>query len=245
MRSIILSDLHSNIEALDAVLADAAAQGYDRAVCLGDVVGYGASPSEVIARLRDIDPAAVVRGNHDKVVAGITEGETFHDAARTAAIWTRDTISAADREYLRGMPQGPVDAGGFVIAHGSPHDEEEYILGEIDAALAFGGDEFGIALFGHSHFTCMFALTGNRIVSRMMAAEGEVLKLEPGSRYLLNPGSIGQPRDHNPSASYALLDDTRGTFEVRRVPYDVGGAQRRILEAGLPEVLAHRLALGV
>ncbi len=245
MRSLILSDLHSNAEALDSVLADARGQGFDRAVCLGDIVGYGASPNEVIARLRELEPAAVVRGNHDKVVSGVTGGETFHEAALTAAMWTREAVSPEGKAWLRSLPEGPRDAGGFVIAHGSPHDEEEYILGDIDAALAFGRDEFDVALFGHSHFTCMFSLAGRRIVSRMLSAEGETLPLEPGIRYLLNPGSIGQPRDHNPSASYAILDDRKRTFEVRRVPYDVEAAQRRILDAGLPEVLAHRLALGV
>jgi len=245
MRSLILSDLHANVEALDSVLDDARRQGFDRVVCLGDIVGYGASPGEVIDRLRALQPSAIVRGNHDKVVSGITQGETFHDAALTAALWTREAISKEAAEWLRSLPQGPMDAGGFVIAHGSPHDEEEYILGDIDAALAFGQDAFDIALFGHSHFTCMFALSGRRIGSRMLSAEGESLTLEPGIRYLLNPGSIGQPRDHNPGASYAILDDLKRTFEVRRVAYDVEGAQRRILDAGLPEVLAHRLALGV
>src|SRR5262245_9349708 len=137
MRYLVLSDLHSNIEATRAVLDDAGRRGYDRAVCLGDIVGYGGSPNEVVDALRALEPVAVIRGNHDKVATGIEEGEYFNDIARAAALWTRDKLNPVNREYVLALPPGPVDAGGFLISHGTPVDEDAYILSEMDAAAVF------------------------------------------------------------------------------------------------------------
>src|SRR5512132_234780 len=133
MRTLILSDLHSNLPAVEAVLRDARGRGYDRVVCLGDLVGYGAHPNEVIEIVRELRPWAQVRGNHDKAACGITDAETFNDTAREAIEWTREVLTPESLHYLRELPEGPLAAGPLLLSHGSPIDEEEYILGETDA----------------------------------------------------------------------------------------------------------------
>lgn len=245
MRHLVLSDLHANLEAFTSVLADARREGFDRVVCLGDLVGYGASPNEVVDLVRSLEPAAVVRGNHDKVACGLTEGESFHEAARLAALWTRTALAPGNTAYLRGLPEGPLDAGGFMIAHGSPADEEDYILGELDAARAFEEGEFDLAFFGHTHFPCVIGMSADALSLRALPPGGRPVLLSETERYLVNPGSIGQPRDQNPQAAYVIYDDARRAVLARRVDYDLEGAGRRILAAGLPEVLAQRLHLGV
>ncbi|MGH9870296.1 MAG: metallophosphoesterase family protein [Candidatus Polarisedimenticolia bacterium] len=245
MRTLILSDLHANVHATDAVLADARRRGYDRVVCLGDLVGYGAHPNEVIDRLRDLAGCAFVRGNHDKAACDISDGESFNDAAREALAWTRAALTPDNRAWLRMLPEGPVNAGGLLLSHGSPRDEEAYILGETDAQEAMSACTEPLALFGHTHFAGLFmAGTGQR-PSALLLAQGGVVALPRGRRCLLNPGSIGQPRDHEPRASYALHDDATATVEIVRVAYDVRGARAAIVSAGLPRVLEGRLALGV
>ena len=245
MRYLILSDLHSNLEATRCVLDDARSRGFDRIVVLGDLVGYGANPNEVVNLIRELSPDASVRGNHDKAACGISDGETFSDVARAALVWTRRALTPSNLDYLRSLPAGPADPGGFLIAHGSPIDEEEYILGQIDATDVFDSLSFEVAFFGHTHFACFFMTSGGRARLRMIEQDRHLLKLEPDARYLINVGSIGQPRDHNPKAAYAIFDAVARTVEVNRVAYDVKGAQARINAAGLPEVLAERLALGV
>ena len=245
MRYAVLSDLHANLEAVTAVLKDAEKQGYDRAVTCGDIVGYGASPNEVVEILRDIDALVGVRGNHDKVATGVNDGDSFHEVARSAALWTRETLTPDNRAFLELLPQGPHDVGDFVLSHGSPLDEESYILMPEDAIDAFEGGDFTVAFFGHTHFTCAFTLTGDTLQAEMLAGNRERITLEPEARYLINPGSIGQPRDCNPKASYGILDTEERTFTARRVEYDVLGAQERIVSVGLPEVLAYRLGQGV
>src|SRR5262245_12162794 len=245
MRYLILSDLHSNLEATQSVLADATTRGFDRTVLLGDVVGYGANPNEVVELIRGLVPSCSVRGNHDKSATGVTDGESFNDIARTAILWTRRVLTPENMEYLMSLTEGPAQAGQFLIAHGSPLDEEAYIMGESDAAEAFDGREFDVAFFGHSHFACLFAHVEGRSRLAMVGTDHLSLKLTRGSRYLVNPGSIGQPRDHNPLAAYAIFDPDNLVLEMHRVPYDVERAQARIEAAGLPGVLASRLALGV
>lgn len=245
MRYLVLSDLHANLEAAQAVIRDASARGYDRCVCLGDIVGYGGSPNEVIDLLRGLQPQAVIRGNHDKVACGIEEGDQFNDIARAAAIWTRDSLSEANRRWLAALPKGPLDVEGFTIAHGCPVDEDAYILSETDATLNFEERSFGLAFFGHSHFASAFILAGGRARLEMLDGDERVLPIEPGGRYLVNPGSIGQPRDHDPRAAYAIYDVPAGRVTVHRIGYDVASAQRRIKEQGLPFPLAYRLEFGV
>jgi len=244
MRYLILSDLHANLEALRSVLADADAKGFDRLLCLGDIVGYGANPNEVIELLRARRPYAVIRGNHDKVACGIEDGEHFNDIALTAAVWTREALAPENRRYLRELPQGPVDAGGFLISHGNPYDEDGYLLSEVDALMTFESVPFSLAFFGHTHFACSFSIAGERSNLEMLG-EDQVLRLDPEWRYLINPGSIGQPRDHNPRAAYALYDRDASSVSLHRVRYDVAAAQKKISDSGLPFPLAYRLEFGV
>src|SRR5262245_40862995 len=245
MRTLILSDLHANVHATDAVLADARRRGFDRAVCLGDLVGYGAHPNGVIDRLRDLSGCVFVRGNHDKAACDISGGESFNEAAREALVWTRGALTAGNRAWLRTLPEGPVSAEGLLLSHGSPRDEEAYILGETDAQEAMSSCTEPLALFGHTHFAGLFLADPGQRPSARRLSQGGVVSLPPGRRCLLNPGSIGQPRDHEPRASYALHDAAAGTVEIVRVAYDVRAARAAIVEAGLPRVLERRLALGV
>ncbi len=245
MRYLILSDLHANLEASHAVLTDAGGHGYDRVLCLGDIVGYGGCPNEVVDLVRAQKPHAVIRGNHDKVASGLEEGDQFNEVARSAAVWTRETLTPDNRRWLMELPQGPLDMGGFLISHGSPVDEDAYILTEVDALMVFDSLEFPLAFFGHSHFACSFALAARRARLEMFSGEERPLAVNSGGRYLVNPGSIGQPRDHNPRAAYAIYDQDAGSITIHRVAYDWRTAQKRITDQGLPYPLAFRLEFGV
>lgn len=245
MRILIVSDIHSNIEAFDAVLADAAA-AYDTTICLGDIVGYGAAPAEVMERLDTLAPQWIIRGNHDRVCAGITDSRTFSPAARTAIEWTRRQLSPAAIASLAALPVGPIAIDAHTtICHGAPSDEDFYLLDSADARLAFAGQSAPLCLHGHTHAQTIFRLQGFAVYDETPARRTRLtVTLDAGSRYLINPGSVGQPRDGDPRAAYAILDTDARMIELRRVPYDVAAAQARIRAAGLPEPLARRLATG-
>lgn len=246
MRLLVLSDVHGNLDALDAVLSDAQQHGFDRAICLGDVVGYGACPSAVIARVRELPLQLIVRGNHDRVCAGITSADTFSPAARTAIQWSRRHLTADDLAWLTALPQGPLLLQpGILLAHGAPHEEDLYVQTTHDAAEVFAAHEEVLCLHGHTHAQTVFRLTDGYIHDETPVGRAcYKLPLAAGSRWLVNPGSVGQPRDGDPRAGYAILDLGATVVELRRVPYDIAAAQRRIREAGLPYSLAERLSLG-
>ena len=242
---LILSDIHSNLEALEAVLASVAGD-WDRLLVLGDLVGYGGDPNGVVDRIRALGPAAVIRGNHDKAACGIDDASNFNQIARYAALWTGEVLTEDNREYLRALPAGPVMIDDRVeICHGSPFDEDHYIFDADDAQRALDASERQLCLFGHTHLPVIFksenwALQG-------YVPEGEVpvsLVLREGVRYVVNAGSVGQPRDGDARAAFALYTPETLTLELRRVPYAVDAAQRRIIVAGLPASLANRLAVG-
>jgi predicted phosphodiesterase len=241
---LILSDIHANLDALDAVLAAAAADGWDRVLVLGDLVGYGADPNAVIDRVRSLDPAAIIRGNHDKAACGLDDGEGFNDVARFAAAWTERHLTPDNRDYVRGLPPGPaaIDAR-LEICHGAPFDEDHYIFDAADAQHAFSAAGRPVCLFGHTHLPVVFAARGTQIAADVPEEDHQTLELGPDARYLINPGSVGQPRDGDPRAAFGFYS-TGGTFVFRRVDYDVPAAQRRISGAGLPQSLANRLAIG-
>jgi predicted phosphodiesterase len=245
MRYLILSDIHGNREALNAVLTRVRRKRWDRAVVLGDVVGYGANPNETIEAIRALRPVVAIRGNHDKVCSGIEDGEMFNRIALQAAMWTRSRLGPGNLRWLQSLPEGPVVVdGSFAIAHGTPIDEDAYIFGEIEALNVFRQTAFDLCFFGHSHFPVVFGLSPDAIQTVLTTGTTFRFRLEAGVRYLVNPGSIGQPRDGNPLASFAMFDSETRTVTVYRVPYAVERAQRKILEAGLPRPLADRLALG-
>jgi diadenosine tetraphosphatase ApaH/serine/threonine PP2A family protein phosphatase len=246
MRHLILTDIHANLEALDACLEDALDRGYDDLVVLGDVVGYGADPNAVVERVRELEPAAIIRGNHDKVSCGLEAADGFNAVARMAAYWTVTALTADNREWVAALPRGPVLVDEDVqICHGSPRDEDEYIFGPADARGAFAAIERSVCLFGHTHYPAVFQWFGGVMEGvRVGGSIGPELELRPDVTYLVNPGSVGQPRDGDPRAAYAIVDVPAGRIEMVRLPYAVDIAQEKIRKAGLPDPLADRLALG-
>lgn len=244
---LILSDIHGNYEALEAVLADARGR-YDRILCLGDLVGYGADPNPVIDWAK-ASVASVVRGNHDRACCGRDLLENFNPAARASAFWTRGVLTPENERYLERLPQGPLCVvpdslpnGSFDLVHGSPLDEDEYLVGAEDVRFLADYLETKLTFFGHTHLQGGFLLTP-RSVKRFIP--NRMLQLEPDYFYLINPGSVGQPRDGDPRAAYALYSPEDRTVEYRRVPYDIGKAAAKILQAELPESLAMRLFEGI
>jgi predicted phosphodiesterase len=245
VRYLILSDIHANRQALEAVLKDASGK-YDAIACLGDIVGYGADPVFVVDWVRS-QVKWIVRGNHDKASVGLEDLEWFNPAARVSAMWTQSQLSGTQMEWIRQLPQGPVELDGFDLVHGSPLDEDEYVVGVRDAAQVSPYLEREISFFGHTHLQGGFMLhrNGVRRIPRPGMDEADVsLELEPDMCYLLNPGSVGQPRDGDPRAAYAVYDSEQRVVTYWRVRYDVKEAQRRIRAAGLPDALAERLAIG-
>jgi predicted phosphodiesterase len=245
MRYLILSDIHANREALSAVLARVRRKRWDKVVFLGDLVGYGAQPNQAVEMVRALKPLVAIRGNHDKVCSGIEDGEMFNRVALQAAQWTRSRLTRANLRWLYALPEGPVIVdGAFAIAHGTPIDEDAYIFGEIEALNVFRQTTFPLCFFGHSHFPVVFGLSPDAIHTVITTIPTFRFRLEPDMRYLVNPGSIGQPRDGSPLASFAIYDSEKRTVTISRVAYAVERSQRTILEAGLPRPLADRLALG-
>jgi diadenosine tetraphosphatase ApaH/serine/threonine PP2A family protein phosphatase len=245
VRYLILSDIHANLDALEAVLS--AAEGtWDRVIVLGDLVGYGGEPNGVIDRIRALEPVAIIRGNHDKAACGLEDASNFNQVARYAAVWTGDTLTPDNREYLRNLPPGPIDIDDTVeICHGSPFDEDHYIFDADDAWRAFETGDRQLCLFGHTHLPVVFVRQGEAFDGFVPEGDADtVIALEQGVRYVVNPGSVGQPRDGDPRAAFAVYDDKARTLTLRRMPYAVDAAQRRILVAGLPASLANRLAVG-
>ena len=244
MAYLILTDIHGNLEALEAVLADAEGL-YDCVLCLGDVVGYGADPNAVTEWARD-EASAVVRGNHDRACSGSEGLEYFNPAARASAIWTRRALTDENRQYLDQLQRGPLrieePQGQFLLVHGSPIDEDQYLSSMDDASLMEGHLELPATFFGHTHLQGGFRLAPDGI-ARIRATQK--LQMVPGYHYLINPGSVGQPRDGDPRAAYVLYSIEDQTVEYRRVDYDIDGAAAKIRAAKLPEVLAARLFDGM
>ncbi|MEF2279964.1 metallophosphoesterase family protein [Deinococcus sp. YIM 134068] len=249
MRLLLLSDIHANQAALEAVLHDAAARRYDRIVHLGDAVGYGPHPAEVLRTLRDLNVVGVT-GNHDAMLLDYADGRrTARESVVSIALrWQLERLSSDDLALVRGWPDGVDDPEvGARYRHGSPASRDEYIDSVTAAREAFAGWEGRLAFVGHTHIPGVYA-TLNAPVGEWIKfqgfPEGGSYLVPPGARVILNPGSVGQPRDGNPRASYGVFDTGRGAFEVFRVAYDVERTQEAALEAGLPQVLAARLAIG-
>ena len=245
MRYLVLSDLHSNLEALTAVL-ESAAGDYDRVLCLGDLVGYGADPNAVTDWVR-ANAAVVVRGNHDRACAGLEDLAWFNPVARIAAEWTHHQLTPENRDYIATLPKGPIAVERFQVMHGSLLDEDEYMVQAADAGQAFPYLETSLAFFGHTHLQGGFEWSRSRVRVIPRPAPGEkefVLELDPDSAYFVNPGSVGQPRDTDSRTAYALYNPEDKFLTYRRIPYDIHTAQAKIHNADLPDVLAERLAVG-
>jgi predicted phosphodiesterase len=245
VRYLILSDIHANLEALEAVLADADGC-YDRIICTGDLVDYGADPNAVAGWARR-STTVIVRGNHDRVCARLDGIEGFSPAARAAALWTQNALTPENLEYLRGLPRGPLSIGDFQIMHGSPADEDEYLVSISDVYDLGACLERRLSFFGHTHLQGGFLWRGANVaaIGQTPADAGElVFRVSEGCFSMINPGSVGQPRDGDPRAAYLLYSPEEPVFFYRRVVYNVKEAQRKILAASLPPQLAARLAVG-
>ena len=245
MRYLVLTDIHANLEALDACLADSRARGFDRTLVLGDVVGYGPDPGTVIERVQALEPIGIVRGNHDKVGVGLDTSDGFNYLAKRAIAWTAATLTAENHQWVAALAQGPHLVDPLVeICHGSPFDEDTYIFEAVDVARALRTSERPLCLFGHTHVPAAFRLAPDlELIGPPRGAEFRIA-LVPGIKYLINCGAVGQPRDGDPRAAFGILDTTAGTLTIRRVDYDITTAQAKIIAAGLPEVLAQRLGAG-
>lgn len=247
MRYLVLSDIHANLEALEAVLEAAAARGYDRVLVLGDLVGYGAEPNGVIDLVRALSPVATIRGNHDKVACGLEDAEGFNLVARQAVEWTHATLTPENREYLAALPAGPLLVDDAVeICHGTTFDEDAYVFDELDALRSLEGARAPLCLYGHTHIPVAFRKgpTGFEIFVADRDIDTLTVPLDSDSRFLVNPGSVGQPRDGNPRAAFAIADTTAHSIELVRIDYPVQVAQAKIVRAGLPDMLAKRLGVG-
>jgi diadenosine tetraphosphatase ApaH/serine/threonine PP2A family protein phosphatase len=231
---------------LHAVLESAAGQ-YDRIVCLGDVVGYAADPNAVTEWVR-ASASAVVRGNHDRACAGLEDLEWFNPVARAAAEWTHAELTSDNLAYIAALPQGPRAVDTFQIMHGSLLDEDAYLILPADAGLVFPYLESPVAFFGHTHVQGGFEWVRDRVLTigppDPESQKDMLLEFDPDAAYLINPGSVGQPRDTDPRAAYVLYTPEDRFLTYHRVPYDIDAAQSKIRRAGLPDLLAERLAVG-
>lgn len=245
MRIAVLSDIHSNLEALDAVLARARAEDAERVYVLGDSVGYGADPAAVLERLSSLEDATLIAGNHDLAAVGRFDARWFNSVAAEAIVWTGEQLSGEARALLDELPSR-TDGTDPLLVHGSVVDPvAEYVTNERIAGASFAAEAFDLCFFGHTHLPMMFTKRHDGGVRGEQLADATPVSLADGvARVMVNPGSVGQPRDGDPRASFLIWDTTAGSVTVLRVPYEIETAQAKIRDAGLPGVLADRLALG-
>lgn len=245
MRYLVISDIHANLTALIAVLRDAGEPGvaYDSIWCLGDIVGYGPDPNECVELLSAL-PHFSLAGNHDWVALGKADDKSFHAAARHAIRWTQQVLSKKSRAYLASLPVTQI-RGDFTLAHASPRDPVwEYIVNPATASQNFAAFQTPYCLVGHTHVPSHYRQTKNSASSKVVKPVYGVPISLGGERQILNPGSVGQPRDKDTRAAYAMLDDERQTWEFRRTAYDMTAVQHRMRKAGLTEILIVRLEQG-
>ena len=239
MKFAILGDIHANLEALEAVLADAALRGADHHVCIGDLVGYNANPHECVARIQGL-ACPVVKGNHDEEASADTEIIGLNPLAQAALLWTRENLTDDDKKWLREL-RLVRQVRDFTVVHASLDSPSNwgYVLNKFDAMASFSYQFTQVCFFGHTHVP-RFYVKGLAVA----VEEGTQLTIEPGRKYFVNVGGVGQPRDGDWRAAYVLYDMVTGHISLHRVEYDIVAAQKKILAAGLPVQLADRLALG-
>jgi predicted phosphodiesterase len=239
MRFAILSDIHSNLEAFEAVLADARARECTQFVCLGDVVGYNANPHECVERVREMD-CPIVKGNHDEQASLTESSRDFNELAEHAIEWTRDNLTEEDKEWLRGM-RLQRQVRDFTIVHATLDTPAQwgYVFNNLDAAASFTYQHTAVCFFGHTHVPMAFIRDEG--IKRVRI---EQLPIDMTKKYFINTGSVGQPRDADWRAAYCIYYLDKNVVEQRRVKYDLATAQKKIIKAGLPRLLAERLAIG-
>jgi predicted phosphodiesterase len=247
MRYLILSDIHSNQEALEACVQRGKEAGYDSVLCCGDIVGYGPNPIEAIDHIRNLN-AVTIRGNHDRVAAGLDEATQFNPHARRAIYWTREVLPESHRAYLSNLAVGPLAVTQEAqLVHGAVTHEDDYIFTEADADENFLLTDKHITFFGHSHFPVVFVSDGRGKALLATSYEFDefiAVKCESGRKLFVNPGSVGQPRDGDPRASFAIWDADHGRVEFYRMEYDIPRTQEKMHAAQLPVYLIDRLAHG-
>lgn len=242
MRYAVISDIHSNIEALAASLSKIDTLGVKKIICLGDIVGYNANPNECLDVIKKRNILCVM-GNHDSRVVGLEDASDFNYQAASAAYWTREVLTEENKEFLRGLPRSITVDNKFLAVHGWINDTDRYILGGNDALKNFTlleGYGKNICFFGHTHVPISYLLVDGSVV---LSADNTI-KIAKGVNYLINPGGLGQPRDRDPRASFLVYDSRKNEVNFHRVEYDVKTTAEKIIAAGLPERLAERLKLG-
>jgi predicted phosphodiesterase len=244
MRYLVLADVHANIDALEAVLDAATRAAYDRVLVLGDLVGYGAEPNAVVERVRALGAVSAVRGNHDKAAAGVADADDFNPLARQAAAWTVDAVSPENRAFLAALPLGPIQVDDLIeICHGSPFDEDAYVVDSLDAIRAINDALRPVCVYGHTHIPMAMALVRGEFKYED-TGDGDTVALEAGARYMINAGSVGQPRDGDPRAAYAILDSSTGTWMPYRVEYPIHAVQQKMRSLHFPPRMVERLDFG-
>ena len=243
MRIAVISDIHSNLPALEGFFEFIKALNVEKIVCLGDLVGYNPWPNECVEMVRKVDIPAIM-GNHDRVASGIEEPDHFNLAARRAILWTRESLSGDNRDWLSGLPERLLVNNQIVLVHGSPSNPNEYIF-SADSALyniEFMTEHFGVSIcfFGHTHVVAVYSMRSKEL----SFLEGDVINIEDGISYLMNPGSLGQPRDGDPRAAFLIFDEEERRVEFHRFPYDIDRVYGAVVDAGQDEFLGRRLYLG-
>ena len=239
MRFAIFGDIHANLQALEAVLSDARTQLCTHYVCMGDIVGYNANPRECLAIVRGLE-CPTVKGNHDEQASMITEGEGFNALAEEAIQWTREQLTEDEKAWLREL-RLQRQVRDFTIVHATldtPH-KWDYVFNQLDAATSFSYQHTALCFIGHTHSPKAYIRDGS-----VRSMPLDILSLQRGKKYLINVGSVGQPRDGDWRAAYCIFDTISNEVELRRVEYDIGGTQAAIRNAGLPPKLADRLEIG-
>lgn len=241
MRYALISDIHGNLEALQAVLDALSKEKVGGYLCIGDVVGYGADPKECIRLVRSLDPEALIAGNHEWGVLGLLSIEYFNEYAAEAILWTKGVLNKDELDYLRSFKLVH-EENPLTLVHGTLEEPAEfyYLFGADEASITMNLMKTPVCFVGHTHVAGIFYLHDDEV----QYTQNPARKIHPDKRYVVNPGSIGQPRDRDPRASFAVYDTESGSLDIKRVPYDIKLAQSKILKAGLPPVLAHRLAEG-
>jgi diadenosine tetraphosphatase ApaH/serine/threonine PP2A family protein phosphatase len=243
VRIAVLSDIHANLDALDAVLKRCREEDVGPTFVTGDIVGYGAEPQEVIDRVAELPGVRMVAGNHDLAVVERFDLDWFNRVAAAVVRWTRGVLAPSGRALLERLEPRSTGSTALLV-HGSVVDPAaEYLLDEERAAASFGHEGFELCFFGHTHLPTLFVEADGRVAGEVPSPDSPV-EMQAGRRYLVNPGSIGQPRDGDPRASFLIYDTEARRAVWHRVPYPVEEAQRKIRDAGLPDVLAERLAVG-
>lgn len=243
----VFTDVHSNVEALDAVLKFFAERKVEGFICAGDIVGYGPSPNEVIERIAGLRPLRAVIGNHDLAVLGKMDLRWFNDYARAATVWTKKQLNAKSLKFLESLRMVSSSRKGFMVVHGSPRRPvEEYLLTPEQFLDNINHIPVSPCFVGHSHLPWCFKKEKEAPmgVASFFLKDQDNLSVDPKIAWVLNPGSVGQPRDRDARASCGIYDDGKQEFSLRRVPYDIAAVQKRMKEAGLPEFLAKRLSFG-